>query len=290
LKLSFIIQVDTSCHKIPNFVAKAGAAGVNRVFIGLETLNSANLASAKKGQNDISEYRAMLQAWKGVGAITSCGYIIGFPYDTPESVLRDVETMKRELPIDLVEFFCLMPLPGSEDHRDLVTRGVWMEPDLNNYDAEHVTTAHPLMSGEAFRDTYLRVWDTFYTLEHVETLMRRAAACGIKTQKVMKLAFGSYATQAIEGVNPLQGGLLRRKYRRDRRPGRPIENPLLFYPRYGWECVSKTVRMLTLYRTYKRLRKKIENDPTKRAYLDPALVPAGDGEAQPLNRFVGAGP
>src|SRR5512137_793245 len=39
LKLSFIIQVDTRCHKISNFVAKAGAAGVNRVFIGLETLN-----------------------------------------------------------------------------------------------------------------------------------------------------------------------------------------------------------------------------------------------------------
>jgi radical SAM superfamily enzyme YgiQ (UPF0313 family) len=106
-KLRFIIQVDTLCHKIPNFVAKAGEAGVNRVFIGLETLNSANLASAKKGQNAISEYRAMLQAWKTVGAITSCGYIIGFPNDTKESVLREIETMKRELPIDLVEFFCL---------------------------------------------------------------------------------------------------------------------------------------------------------------------------------------
>lgn len=206
LKLSFIVQVDTLCHKIPNFVAKAGAAGVNRVFIGLETLNQDNLASAKKGQNEISDYRAMLLAWKGVGAITSCGYIIGFPNDTPQSVLRDVETLKRDLPIDLVEFFCLMPLPGSEDHRDLLAREVWMEPDLNLYDSEHVTMAHPLMSGEALRETYLRVWDAFYTLKHVETLMRRAAACGIKTRKVMKLAFVSHATQAIEGLHPLQGG------------------------------------------------------------------------------------
>jgi hypothetical protein len=265
-------------------VAKAGAAGVNRVFIGLETLNSANLASAKKGQNEISEYRAMHQAWKAVGAITSCGYIIGFPNDTPQSVLRDVETLKRDLPIDLVEFFCLMPLPGSEDHRDLVAREAWMEPDLNKYDSEHVTMAHPLMPGQALREAYLRAWDAFYTLEHVETLMRRAAACGIKTKKVMKLAFVSHAMQAIEGVHPLQGGLLRRKYRPDRRPGRPIENPLLFYPRYGWECVSKTVRLLSLYRTYKRLARRVEDDPAKRAYLDSALLPEGEGETESLEQ------
>jgi hypothetical protein len=41
-----------------------------------------------------------------------------------ERVLREIETMKRELPMDIVEFFCLMPLPGSEDHRDLLSRDV----------------------------------------------------------------------------------------------------------------------------------------------------------------------
>jgi hypothetical protein len=286
LKLKFIIQVDTLCHKIPNFVTKAGEAGVNRVFIGLETLNSANLASAKKAQNTISEYRAMLQAWKTVGAITSCGYIIGFPNDTKESVLREIETMKRELPVDLVEFFCLMPLPGSEDHRDLLAKDVWMDADLNRYDSEHVTTAHPLMSGQEWREAYLRAWDTFYTKEHVETLMRRAAACGIKTQKIMKLAFISHATQAIEAVHPLQGGLLRRKHRRDRRPSRPIENPLLFYPRYAWECLSKSARLWSLYRSYKRLRSRVENDPAKSIYVDPALLPALEGEVQAPEQFL----
>jgi hypothetical protein len=285
-KLKFIIQVDTLCHKIPNFITKAGEAGVNRVFIGLETLNSANLASAKKGQNAISEYRAMLQAWKTISVITSCGYIIGFPNDTKESVLRDIETLKRELPIDLVEFFCLMPIPGSEDHRDLLTRGVWMDPDLNRYDSEHVTMAHPLMSAEEWLEAYQHACDTFYTMEHVETLIRRAAACDIKTQKIMKLAFSSHATRAIEGVHPLEGGLLRRKVRRDRRPGRPLENPLLFYPRYAWECISKTARLWSLYRSYKRLRNRVENDPAKSVYLDPALLPAVESEVQSPKPFL----
>ncbi len=50
----FIIQVDTMCHRIPNFVDKAGRAGVDRVFIGMESINPANLAGAKKKQNQMS--------------------------------------------------------------------------------------------------------------------------------------------------------------------------------------------------------------------------------------------
>jgi hypothetical protein len=43
------------------------------------------------------------------------GFIIGFPHDTPETVRHDIEIVKRELPADLVEFFVLTPVPGSED-------------------------------------------------------------------------------------------------------------------------------------------------------------------------------
>ena len=38
--LKIIIQVDTLCHKNPDFIAKAKLAGVRRVFIGLETHQS----------------------------------------------------------------------------------------------------------------------------------------------------------------------------------------------------------------------------------------------------------
>ena len=34
-----VIQVDTMCHKNPNFVDKAARAGVRKVFIGLENIN-----------------------------------------------------------------------------------------------------------------------------------------------------------------------------------------------------------------------------------------------------------
>ena len=48
-------------------------------------------------------------------------------------------TVQHELPVDLLEFFILTPLPGSADHKQLHTGGVWMDPDMNKYDLEHVT-------------------------------------------------------------------------------------------------------------------------------------------------------
>ena len=119
LNIKMIIQVDTLCHKIPNFIDKAARAGVKKVFIGLENINPANLMAAKKRQNKITEYRAMLLAWKQAKVITYAGYILGFPADTPESIREDIEIIKKELPLDILEFFCLTPLPGSEDHKVL---------------------------------------------------------------------------------------------------------------------------------------------------------------------------
>ncbi len=51
--------------------------------------------------------------------MTYAGYILGFPTDTPETIARDIEIIKKELPIDILEFFYLTPLPGSEDHKNL---------------------------------------------------------------------------------------------------------------------------------------------------------------------------
>jgi hypothetical protein len=285
IPIKLIIQVDTLCHRIPRFIEKAGRAGARRVFIGLENISPDNLVAAKKKQNRITEYRTMLQAWKAVRAITYCGYIIGFPNDTPERVIRDIEIIKRELPVDFLEFFCLTPLPGSEDHQTLHRNGVWMDPDLNKYDAVQVTTGHPLMSAQQWRDTYRRAWHAFYDPGHVETLLRRARACRIRPRKIAGTALGFYGSMAIEGVHPLEGGWLRRKYRRDRRPGLPVESPFVFYPRYAWESASKAARFAALWLRYRRIRKRVEADPAGHAYQDLALTPVSEDEVDELEIF-----
>ena len=164
-----MIQVDTLCHKLPNFIEKSKRAGVTRVFIGLENINPDNLATAKKRQNKITEYRKMLLAWKAQGIFTLAGYILGFSADTPASIRRDIEIIQRELPLDIVEFFCLTPLPGSEDHQILWRKGVDMDPDLNKYDLENVCTDHPNMTRGVGCAIYKEAWGLYYS-EHMRML------------------------------------------------------------------------------------------------------------------------
>ena len=183
IPIKLILQVDTLCHKIPGFIEKAARAGCNQVFIGLESINPESLQGAKKRQNKIWEYRVMLQAWRKQKVMTWAGFIIGFPTDTPESVARDIDIIKKELPLDILEFFCLTPLPGSEDHKILYLKGVPMDPDMNKYDVEHVCTGHPLMSGEEWNKTYRDAWKQYYTDEHVETVLKRAAATGLEDEQ-----------------------------------------------------------------------------------------------------------
>ncbi len=290
LSFRFTIQVDTLCHKIPGFVEKSARAGVTRVFIGLETINPDNLLAAKKKQNRISEYREMLLAWKAVGCFTYAGYILGFPTDTPESIRRDIGIIKRELPLDLLEFFFLTPLPGSEDHKTLYTKGVAMEPDMNKYDLEHACTAHPLMSKADWEAAYAMAWREYYTPEHMATIMRRAAATRISPGKMMFLLLWFWGCVSLEKVHPLQGGYLRRKVRTDRRPGLPQENPVLFYPRMAWELVDKHVRLAGMILQLAGVRRSIKRDKVAaRAYMDSALRPVQDGDMDTLELFTATG-
>ena len=142
------------------------------MFIGLENINPDNLIAAKKRQNKITEYRVMLQKWRAHGALTFAGYILGFPADTKESILRDVEIIKRELPLDVLEFFFLTPLPGSEDHKTLLQKGVWMDPDINKYDLDHRVSHHPKMSDAEWEEAYRAAWDAYYTPEHIRTILQ----------------------------------------------------------------------------------------------------------------------
>ena len=281
-KIKLILQVDTLCHKIPGFIEKAARAGCNCVFIGLENINPESLMGAKKRQNKIWEYREMLQAWHKAKVITWAGYILGFPNDTPEAIARDIEIIKKELPIDILEFFFLTPLPGSEDHKKLYMRGVPMDPDMNNYDLEHACTAHPIMSKAAWEQVYRDAWKHYYTDEHVETVLRRGLASGLNLRKIIDPMTIFSGASRIEGVHPLQYGYVRRKIRTQRRHGMPIVNPIVFYPWRAFDFTVVALGWLRLFLRYRKIMKRVIATPDAQSYMDDALRPTAPDAADHL--------
>jgi hypothetical protein len=223
----------------------------------------------------------MFLAWRAQRVITYAGYILGFPGDTPERIARDIRTVQQELPVDLLEFFILTPLPGSADHQALHRDGVWMDPDMNKYDLEHVTTGHPVMTSGDWQQVYRQAWDLYYSADHIETIFRRAKASGIKPVRLLNHILQFYFTFLQENVHPLQGGYFRRKLRGERRAGLPREAARPFYVRRVGEVVATHVKLAAFYLYLHRIRRRVERDPSP--YSDPALTTI-DVELSPARR------
>jgi hypothetical protein len=142
------------------------------------------------------------------------------------------------------------------------------------------------MSKADWERVYTDAWSQFYTPEHMATILRRAAASGVKTWSILKLLAWFSTSVSLEGVHPLQGGVLRLKHRLDRRPQLGIEPAWIFYPRSAWDTVAKAAGLLGLAWKLNRVRKRIEADPDKRAYSDQALAAVRASDVDELELFT----
>lgn len=221
IRIGFMLQVDTQSYKLPNFIAKAKAAGCSQVFIGLESLNPQNLEAAGKRQNRLENFRALFEAYRRAGINTHVAYIIGFPFDSAASVAQDLRRLTTELSPEQASFFMLTPLPGSQDHLVLTQRGATMDQDLNRYDSFHATTPHPLMSRQEWTRAYEDAWKAFYSVENMTQILERAQP---ENYWAVFANFIWYKNSTmVEGGHPMLTGFVRLKGRHLRRPALPIE-------------------------------------------------------------------
>jgi hypothetical protein len=91
----------------------------------------------------------------------------------------------------------------------------------------------------------------------------------------MEIALEFYGCFKFEGVHPLQGGFIRRKIRTERRPGFPVENPPIFYPRRTWEMVYTYSRLIAYAARVWRLYRWVKREENESAtpYVDEAMRP-----------------
>ena len=186
----------------------------------------------------------------------------------------------------MLEFSCLTPLPGSEDHKKLLLAGVPMDEDMNRYDLEHVTTGHPKMSREEWEQAYHVAWSTYYTPEHVTTVIRRAAASGMRSDMVMFLMVWFWAAKELWNIYPIETGIMRRKARAERRPGLPIESPWVFYPKYVANLVATHVKVARMFWWGFWTERAIRRDPNSKNYMDIALTPSTAEDYDSLEMFT----
>ncbi len=123
----WVAQISANLLRDEELVDLIAASGGKWVFIGMESIDPANLADVKKGFNKPGEYAVVLDrlARRNVFAITS--FIFGMDNDTPgvaERTLREIRTWPPGLPI----FGLMTPLPATPLYKKLEAAGRLTRP------------------------------------------------------------------------------------------------------------------------------------------------------------------
>jgi radical SAM superfamily enzyme YgiQ (UPF0313 family) len=119
-QVHWVAQISANLLRDEELIDLIAASGGKWIFIGMESVDPANLKDMNKGFNKPEEYAAVLErlAKRNVYAITS--FIFGMDNDTTgvaERTLQQVRTWPPGLPI----FGLLTPLPGTPLFKRLLT-------------------------------------------------------------------------------------------------------------------------------------------------------------------------
>jgi len=230
IPFTFMMQSDLAARKIPggDFFILASKAGCNQVFFGVESVNRENLRSQEKFQNQVSEYKGLVDHCHTQGIATHAGYILGLPFDTPESIKQDIAELQR-IGFDSASFYILTPLPGSKDHQRWWHDRRWMDADFNTYDSAHVAVAPERMTKDELMEAYRKTWEQFYSTEHMVNVLKIwRHDWRYYWDRIFFFAWYLYASR-IERLHPMNCGFWTIRHRRDRRAGLPLESPLTFW-------------------------------------------------------------
>jgi radical SAM superfamily enzyme YgiQ (UPF0313 family) len=164
-QLPWVAQISANLLRDEELVDLIAESGGKWVFIGMESIDPANMADVNKQFSKPSEYGAVLErlARRNIYAITS--FIFGMDHDTPGvagRTLREIESWPPGLPV----FGQLTPFPATPLYERLEKAGRLARPKHWLEFAPFVMAHAPLrMTIEEARSETRRAWAASYSPE-----------------------------------------------------------------------------------------------------------------------------
>jgi radical SAM superfamily enzyme YgiQ (UPF0313 family) len=167
-QLPWIAQISANLLRDEELVDLIAASDGRWIFIGMESIDSANLADVNKSFNKPAEYATVLErlAKRNIYAVTS--FIIGLDNDTPgvaERTLQQIETWPPGLPV----FGQLTPFPSTPLYKRLEAAGRLTRPKHWLEFAPYQMAHTPLkMTIPETQEELERAWADSYSPERIE--------------------------------------------------------------------------------------------------------------------------
>ena len=145
----------------PGLLERAVEAGLRSLFVGFESLSTANLLEQRKFQNLRRDYAAAIQRLHGLGVMINGSFVFGMDDDDASVFDRTVEwAIQRG--IETATFHILTPYPGTALYQRISAQGRITIHDWDLYDTRHAVFQPARMSREELERGYWRAYRDFY--------------------------------------------------------------------------------------------------------------------------------
>ena len=172
-KIPWVAQISINLLRDEELLDLIAESGGRWIFIGLESIDKANLDAVNKGFNKPSEYAGILQklADRGLYAITS--FIFGMDGDTPGVAARTLETMNT-WPPGLPVFGLMTPYPATPLYDRLLAQGRLTRPQhwLDFKPFQMAYTPSAISIDQAEREVR-EAWVSSYSAEAIAKALAR---------------------------------------------------------------------------------------------------------------------
>jgi len=171
----------------PGLLERAVASGLRSLFVGFETLNTANLIEQRKYQNLRRDYAAAIRRLHDLGVMINGSFVFGMDADDGSVFERTVE-WAIEQGIETATFHILTPYPGTALYQRMAAQSRIEIHDWDRYDTRHAVYRPALMSGEQLEEGYRWAYRRFYEWG---SILRGASAHDTVLSGVRHLAYAA---------------------------------------------------------------------------------------------------
>src|SRR5262249_35492031 len=145
----------------PDLLERAVESGLRSLFVGFETLDTANLVEQRKYQNLRRDYTAAIRRLHDAGVMINGSFVFGMDADDETVFDRTVEGAIKH-GIETATFHILTPYPSAAVHTRLAPQGRITGDDWDRYATRHVVFRPARMSADALEHGYRRAYRDFY--------------------------------------------------------------------------------------------------------------------------------
>jgi radical SAM superfamily enzyme YgiQ (UPF0313 family) len=150
-------------------------SGCIGIFLGIESLDEADLKQANKKQNKVREYQGAIARLHDRGICVMAGFISGFDDQTPDSIRRTADRLD-EIGVDVPFLSVLTPFRGTPLYDTLLREGrILADRDWPFYNGYNVAFEPAKMSAQDLRDAHRAQWRRAFSPSRVMLRVARGA-------------------------------------------------------------------------------------------------------------------